>query len=89
MSSKFWVCIALISVAVTHTYIYTDLLKTSEPKVGADLFHFLDRIKNEWKSMLTSAKDLSRTARQGISNFREQTTLWRQKRLKKLQHNAK
>lgn len=88
MSSKFWVCIALISVAVAHTYIYTDLMKNSEPEMGVNLLNFLGRIGSEWKSLLMSAKSLSQSARHSISSFRQQTTQWRLERAKRMKRDS-
>lgn len=84
MSSKFWVCIALISVAVAHTYVYKDLVKNSGNEASIDVFNILEKFKIEMRSLLLTAKDLSHSARQGITNFRKRTSQWRFERAKKL-----
>lgn len=84
MSSKFWVCMALISVAVAHTYVYTDVMKHSGNESSVDMHYMLAKLKHELRSLLSMAKELSHAAREGIANFRTRTSQWRFERAQKM-----
>lgn len=88
MSSKFWVCMALISVAVAHTYVYTDVMKHSGNESSVDVLNMFAKLKNELRSLLSMAKDLSRSAREGIANFRTRTSQWRLERAQRMALDA-
>ncbi|KAH8392611.1 hypothetical protein KR215_011359 [Drosophila sulfurigaster] len=84
MSSKFWIFIALLSVGIAHTYVYTDFIKQVEAKENSvagiteyvtSMWPHVDkiavRIKNDLKSMLETGHLMAKIARKAISDYRE------------------
>ncbi|KAH8405022.1 hypothetical protein KR222_004371 [Zaprionus bogoriensis] len=83
MSSKFWVFVTLVSVALAHTYVYTDSIKSSEDLANYDV---LIRLKNELRWAVKWAQGWSEEARQGIADFRRRIEEWQLERGKKVAH---
>ncbi|KAH8372098.1 hypothetical protein KR093_010099 [Drosophila rubida] len=81
MSSKFWVCLALISVGIAHTYVYTDFLKQVEAKETGGVAGYLSsmwphvekigsRMKDDLRSMLQTGQVMVQVAQKAISDYR-------------------
>ncbi|KAH8261264.1 hypothetical protein KR044_006077 [Drosophila immigrans] len=82
MSSKFWVCIALLSVGIAHTYVYTNFLKEVQVKEDAGIAGYLssvwphvekivERVKDDVRTMLETGHEMAKVIQKGISDYRE------------------
>lgn len=84
MSVKFWLIVTVISVALAHTYVYTDLLQHSKPDVldRTDLSRYMtamwfsmadawQQLRSELKLHLEVGHQAALTVRRNIAEYRK------------------